>query len=435
MESALPTSTPYPPTEIWRHIFWFATASQTSYDVDYLPFEQLQESQEITHSLREDRRLQTGTSLVQVSREFHAIAVEFLYEDVRICGARGLQSFFAGLSRSTREDKRHELGKLVRRLELPWRGTSFTPQSQGQPLPFCTHPIPSGSGAIHLVDILHFCPNLEIFVRPSLGLDTRSIILWASLIKKPCMGNLPRLMRLDWHESEVDVEFHGANHTDRLGEIVARAPNLRYFFLSSDRQNSLVDLTLPASLETIRINHSQFQFNDAQKTRANSQQFHYVYLPNFHNLILHTTPSPTLLDFLASSGMQLSTMELAFAPQMGFSSNQMRRLLSRCPRLEEMVYYIGAPEILLLATFQCPSIKRVRLKCNPDEWSPGRSVLSSQTDVLEAFPELEEIILHDPMRWFIRRDSGRNLIRRMLRRGCAISYDDGTSVILPPVDP
>ncbi|KAJ7175233.1 hypothetical protein C8R43DRAFT_599932 [Mycena crocata] len=433
MARPLPTPPPYPPTEIWRLIFRFATASETSYDVDYLPFQQIQELQETSDSLQEEsRRLQTCTSLVRVSRGFRALVAEFLYEDVRIFDAPGLQSFFAGLSRSAREEGPYALGKYVRRLELPRRRDSFTAsESQTEPLPVPTHPIPSAPDAIRLVDLLYHCPNLEILVRPCLRLDAQSITFWASLVGQAFEGNLLRLMRLEWHESELDTRFYGTGHTDRLREIVSQAPNLRYLFLSSDRQNSLADLTLPASLHTLRLNRSHFHSNNARRTTAKAQ--HFCHVPNFRNLVLHTTLPPALLDFLAIAGQQLCTLELAFAPQMAFSSSQMQRLLSRCPRLEELVYYVGAPEISPLATFQCSTIKRVHLKVNPDEWSPYKPVLRSQIDVLEgkSFPELEEVILHDPTRWFMRRDSGKDLVRRMLRRGCTVRYEDGMAVTFP----
>ncbi|KAJ7665681.1 hypothetical protein B0H17DRAFT_1143347 [Mycena rosella] len=43
--------------------------------------------------------------------------------------------------------------------------------------------------------------------------------------------------------------------------------------------------------------------------------------------------------------------------------------------------------------------------------------MQSQVDILEgpSFPELQDIILHDTARWLVRRDSGRDLLRRMLQ--------------------
>ncbi|KAJ7169373.1 hypothetical protein C8R43DRAFT_1231888 [Mycena crocata] len=427
--SSMSISILVPPTELWRVILRFATISEMPYDVHYLPFQPVQKLTETSDLLQqESRRLQTCCSLMRVSHRFRALTAEYMYQDVRIFDTQGLESLFAGLTRSAREDGPHDLGKHIRRLELPRRRTTFTLQSQS--LPFPTHPIPCDHNAIRLADILRLCPNLEILVRPCLRLDAQNITFWASLVGKPFEVSMPHLMRLEWHESELDSRFYGTTHTDRLRELVACSPNLRYLFLSSDRQNSLTDLSLPLSLHTLRLNRSHFHSHNTQKLVARPR--HYCSVPNFHNLVLHTMLPSALLDFLAGAGQQLRVLELAFAPQMVFSSGQMQRLLGRCPRLEELVYYVGAPEISPLTAFQCPTIKRVRLKVNPEEWSPNRPVLRGQIDVLEgkSFPELQEIILHDPTHWFARRESGKDLIRRMLKRGCAVRYEDGTHVML-----
>ncbi|KAJ7896599.1 hypothetical protein B0H13DRAFT_822070 [Mycena leptocephala] len=425
-----PSPSAQPPPEIWRLIFRFATGSETPYDIDYLPFEQIQELQETTASLHlESLRLETCLSLMRVSRRFRAVAAEFMYEDVRIYDACGLDSFMAGIFRSAREDGANGYGSYVRRLELPRRRNKFPPDSRN--LPFPTHPIPCDPDAPRLDDILWLCPRLEILIRPCLRLDAENITFWSSLVGTPVVGCLSRLMRLEWHESELDSRFYGTNHSDRLREIVSQAPNLRYLFLSSDRQNSLAELSLPPSLHTIRINRSHFQSPSAKRCMVKSRYPSYV--PNFRNLVLHTTLPTALLDFVATAGKQLRVLELAFSPQMTFSSNQMQRLLSRCPRLEELVYYLGAPEISPLVAFQSPSVKRVRLKINPDEWNPCKPVIRSQMEVLEgpSFPGLAEIVLHDPTGWFLRRDLGKDLLRRMVRRGCTVSYEDGSPVPIP----
>ncbi|KAJ7850390.1 hypothetical protein B0H14DRAFT_847881 [Mycena olivaceomarginata] len=425
-----PTPSPPPPTEIWRLILRFATESPSAYDSDYLPFQPIQELQETTASIEEESlRLETCLSLMRVSRHFRAVAVPFMYEDVRILDAHGLESFMAGLYRSATEDGSSGYGAYVRRLELPRRRTRFPPDTHN--LPFPTHPVPCDPEAPRLDDILWLCPHLEILVRPCLRLDAENITFWASLVERPIIGCLSHLKRLEWHESELDSRFYGSNNAHRLREIVSQAPNLRYLFLSSDRQNSLAELSLPPSLHTIRINRSHFQSPSVKKSMVKSR--HALYVPNFRNLVLHTTLPAALLDFVATVGHQLRVLELAFLPQMTFSSNQMQRLLSRCPLLEELVYYLGAPEISPLVAFQSPSVKRVRLKINPEEWNPCKPVLRSQMEVLEgpSFPELQEIILHDPTKWFLRRDLGKDLLRRMLQRGCSVRYEDGSPVLLP----
>lgn len=427
----IPPTPAYPPPEIWRLILRYATTSETSYQVDYQPFQHIQELEETSLSLQhESLRLLTCVSLMRVSRGFREVAAEFLYEDVRICNAEGLESLLLGLDRSAREDGPNTYGSYVRRLELPQRRLHILLQTTDT-LPFPTHPIACDPDVARLADILRLCPNIEIFVRPCLRLDAQNIRFWASLIGTACIGCLPRLMRLEWHESELDSRFYGTNHTDRLREIVSQAPNLRYLFLSSDRQNSLSDLILPPSLHTIRLNRSYFHSQAVRKLMIKSR--HRGDIPNFRHLVLHTTLPSTLLDFLAATGRHLRVLELAFSPQMTFSSNQMQRLLSRTPALEELAFYLGAPEISPLTEIQCPSLKRVRLKLNPEEWNPCKPVLRGQMEILEgrSFPGLKEIVLHDPTRWFVRKEAGKDLLRRMVRRGCAVTYEDGEPVALP----
>ncbi|KAJ7616986.1 hypothetical protein DFH06DRAFT_1012600, partial [Mycena polygramma] len=352
-----------------------------------------------------------------------AAAAEFLYEDVRICDARGLKILLATL----REGGAHGYGRLyVRRLELP-RRRNVTAQSECHISPLPAHPVPCHeSDTPRLVDLLRLCPNLEVLVRPCLRLDAESIIL---LVGKVCAVSLPRLKRVEWHETELDVRFYGLNSKERLKEIVSQAQNLCYLFLSSDRQNPLADLVLPSSLRTLRLNSSHFPAITARKQLPRMRRP--CCAPDIRNLVLHTA----LLDFVAAAGQHLRVVELAFAAQVIFSPNQMLRLLTRCPRLEELVYHIGAPEIssLVAGGFECASVKRIRLRIDPTEWSPCKPVLRGQFAIIEgrSFPNLQEIILHDPTRWFVRRELGQDLLRRMLRRGCAITYEDGSPVPQP----
>ncbi|KAJ7503728.1 hypothetical protein B0H11DRAFT_1984089 [Mycena galericulata] len=427
-----PTHPPYLPPEIWRVILRYATTSQTSYDIDYQPFQPLQELQETSCSLQcESRRLHTCVSLVRVSRRFRALAVEFLYEDIRICDAQDLDSLLLGLMRSANEDDSNDYGSYVRRLEIPRRRTNVILQSERCAFP--THPIPVDLDAPRLVDLLRLCPNLEVLVRPCLRLDPVNITFWASLIGTVCTSYLPRLLRLEWHESELDSRFYGTNHIERLRELVSQAPNLRYLFLSSDRRNSLVDLPFPLSLRTIRLNPSYFHPPSPRHSKLSPAARNPSSIPNFHNLVLHTMLPSTLLDFLSATGRSLRVLELAFSPQIQFSSNQMQRILGRCPHLEELVYSLGAPEISPLVEFQCPSLIRVRLKLDPEEWNPSMTVRRNQLAILEgrSFPGLKEIILHDSTRWFVRRDTGKDFLRRMVGRECVVKYEDGELVPIP----
>ncbi|KAJ7112280.1 hypothetical protein C8R44DRAFT_856346 [Mycena epipterygia] len=110
----------------------------------------------------------------------------------------------------------------------------------------------------------------------------------------------------------------------------------------------------------------------------------------------------------------------------------MQRLLSRCSALEELSFYLGAPEISALVAFTYPALRRVRLKVNPDEWHAYKHVLKSQFEVLQggSFPGLEEITLHDPTKSLVQREVGRRSILGMVARGCRVMYDNGEVVAL-----
>ncbi|KAJ6629247.1 hypothetical protein B0H10DRAFT_2209142 [Mycena sp. CBHHK59/15] len=188
-------------------------------------------------------------------------------------------------------------------------------------------------------------------------------------------------------------------------------------------------LPLGRSLHTLRLNRNHFHTHHSREIRFREGV---PAVTNLTNLVLHTTVPSTMLSFLSAIGRQLRVLEFTFAPQLTFSSNQMHRILSRCPNLEELVYHLGAPEISPLKAFQHTSLKRVRLKLNPDEWYPYKHIVLTQFDILAgpSFPSLEQVLLHDSSRSFIRRDSASPLLMRMVERGCPVMYEDGSDIPL-----
>ncbi|KAJ6612434.1 hypothetical protein B0H10DRAFT_1952328 [Mycena sp. CBHHK59/15] len=373
--------------------------------------------------------LKTCLSLMRVCRLWRLVAAEFLYEDVRIADSQGLESLARGLQRSSVEYGSYGFGRYVRRLELPRRRTTFTEYTHS--LPFSMPPIMTAPSPIRLVDIFRYCPRLEILVRPCIRLDAQDISFWGSLVSAPLDGTyavLPCLKQLEWHETDLDIRFYDTKCASRLSEIITHAPNLQYLYLSSDRPDVLARLPPCGSLRTLRLNRTNFH---AHRVKSITRMV-VPHAPNLTHLILHSTLPSSLLAFVACVGPQLRVLEFAFGPQLVFSSNQMQRILSRCPALEELVYYLGAPEISPLAAFQHTALKRVRLKVSPDEWHPYKHVLLSQFEVLEgpSFPALQQVVLHDTTRSFVRRDTGTALLRRMLRRGCSVVYEDGSRVPL-----
>ncbi|KAJ7731624.1 hypothetical protein B0H16DRAFT_1733187 [Mycena metata] len=409
-----PPTTSHLPVEIWRQILRVATQPEIPYIVDYLAFEAMDELKETSRS--QSLRMETSLSLIRVSRCFHAIGVEFMYEDVRVYDAAGLQSLLSGLYRSLEADGANGYGSYIRRLELPSRRNPMRWPSHSPD--FSNDPIPSDLDKPRLGDVLRLCPRLETLVRPYLRLDAENMMFWASLVEGPVIACLSHLKRLEWYESVLEADLYG---TKRLGEIIAQAPNLRYLSLSSDRHNLLADLPFSSSLQTLRINRSQYYPANNKKYLVRPRRSRF---PNLTNLVLQTTLPTPLLDLLGTRGLR--RLEFGFSPQMTFSSTEMHRIFSRCQWLEELVYYLGAPEISALVAFQAPSVKRVRLRINPEEWSSPRSVIRRQLEILEgpSFPKLEELVLQDPTGWFLRRDLGKDFLGRMVARGCKVRYED-----------
>ncbi|KAJ7276670.1 hypothetical protein C8J57DRAFT_194338 [Mycena rebaudengoi] len=426
MNSSTTAFSPGAPAELWRLVFRMATTSTTSYAVHYYPFQPLRELEETSAYMElESLRIKTCLAIMRVCRLFRLIAAEFLYEDVRIYDKEGLQSLCDGLERSWREHGSYGFGRHVRRLELPARPTTF--KNSPHLTPFPMPPISSPADAIRFVDIIRLCPRLEILAKPCLRLDTVELYFWSSLISAPIENSqplLPHLKRLEWFETDLDTRFFGTKSTARLTELISHSPNLQYLYLSSDRPDALTRLPPCSSLHTLRINRSQFHAHHVKNVRTPCIPL----VPNLTHLVLHTTLPSSMLSFVAAVGRQLRVLEFSFSPQLVFSSNQMQRLLSRCDALEELVYYLGAPEISPLLTFQHTSLRRVRLKIDPDEWYPYRNVIRNQFDILDgpSFPGLKHVVLDDRKRSLLRRDSGQSLLLRLAGRGCTVVYEDGS---------
>ncbi|KAJ7068039.1 hypothetical protein C8F01DRAFT_587594 [Mycena amicta] len=365
MASNTPSAAACTPPEVWRVIMSFATLSATSFVVDYEPFQRGREFEgSALYFQDESFRLKTCLALVRVCQLWRTIGEEFLYRDVRLGNsARALRSLIDGLQRSAREERSGGVGRFVRRLELP---TAYLPSgsSQARALPI---KYLSDERTASLSQLLRLCCRLEILVRPPLRLDSEDIQLWGELISEPVCERQPtcaHLRRLEWSENDLDVRFHGSTSSKRLSEIMSRAPNLQYLFLSSDRAD-LTKLTLGPSLRTLRLHRSHYTSRRIKELQDKST----ISVPNLTNLVLDTTLPSTTMSFLSTVGQQIRVLEFTFAPQVTYSSNQLYRILSRCPNLEELVYHLGAPEISPLPhNFQHKSLRRVRLKISAEQW-------------------------------------------------------------------
>ncbi|KAJ7353027.1 hypothetical protein DFH08DRAFT_1077367 [Mycena albidolilacea] len=453
MKSSGPASyTPRVPAELWRAVFLMACAPTLPFDLGYAPFQPLRDMLETSATIEEETtRLRTCLSLMRVCRRWRLIAAEFLYEDVRIMDAAELASLVSGLQRSALEDGLGGFGRYIRRLELPMRHAGFTAQTLQSP-PCAMPPLLTPSPGFRLGDLLRLCPRLEIFSRPCLRLDSKSIYFWGSLISASLEGDgiplLPRLRRLEWcaptshtlssltylfasrHETDLDTRFYGNKNTARFTELISHAPRLEYLFMSSDRPDALSRLPPCPYLCTLRLNRPHYHARYPKHLYPAPTAPH---VPKLTHLVLHTMLPTPLLAFLSAAGAHLRVLELAFAPQLVFSATQMQRLLARCPALHELAFAVGAPEISTPAGPAHPALRRVRLRLSPDEWYPYKHVLTAQFGVLAgpAFPGLEAVVLHDPTRSLARRTVWPGLLRALIDRGCGVFYDDGEVATLP----
>ncbi|KAJ7605170.1 hypothetical protein FB45DRAFT_524643 [Roridomyces roridus] len=435
------------PPELWRLVFsqFATTTTTTTHDaVDHVPFEPPQEMRETSAYIeRVARCRETCVALTRVCRLWRLIVAEFLYADVRIANVWSLHSLMRGLERS-RADGLGGFGRHVRRLELPRLQMNG---SSSRRAAMTNRP---SAPTIHLADVFRYTPRLEVFVRPPLHLDEEDMHFWASLIAAP-LGSarghlLPNLRRLEWHETELDNRIYGSRNTARLFELIANAPALSYFFLSSDHPEILSTLGLFPSLRTLRVARAHYHSHSNKIPTGPAP----LAFPRLRTLILQSALPSALLPWLSAVGPRLHTIELAFAPQVVFSSGQMQRILSRCPALVELAFHLGAPEISALPPSPAPptsasgfgrqgtnqftthpTLRRLRLRLSPEEWYPYKHVLRSQFAIIEgpSFPCLREIVLHDETRSLVRREAGPPFLRAMMRRGCVVQYEGGESVI------
>lgn len=418
------------PNEIWRAIFRLATVSpvRCGPELDYAPFQGPRDEDDAIPGLYSS--LQTCLSIFSVCRLWNSLGAEFLYENVRIVNFRGVEGLVEGLERSAAQGELGGLGRHIRRLELPARRTAFRGFEQYPPsyLPFRL--VTPNHG---LLDRLFtHCRNLEILIRrPCHRLDAEEIHFWGTIISAPHESDqplLPSLRLVDWQESDLDIRFYSSANSRRLSDIIQKSPNIRHLSVASDRSDVLSRLSLGPSVQTLRVTQSVTRSRNLRDMKLTDMSR----ISNLTNLVLQASlmRSAPVLSFLTTVGWQLHTLEFAFAPQIIISSNQMYRLLSRCPNLQELAYHLGAPELSPLATFQHSSIKRVRIRIDSEEYYPYKHIVCTQFDVLAgpSFPALQTVILHDEFKSFVRRTSAPSLLKSLAQRGCSVLYADGSEV-------
>ncbi|OCH87403.1 hypothetical protein OBBRIDRAFT_796228 [Obba rivulosa] len=293
------------PVELWLEIFRWGTLSSLTIRLNatsYHPFE--------TTTLTTDDTLRTKLSLVLVCRQWRRLALEFLYEDIWL---REMGSLAEQLLQGREGEGVPGYGRWVRRAYLPYANT-ITDAPRMPPI----------------VEMLHSCQNLQVLTRPGpYHFPRRDDILRFDFPAGDC-PSLTSLKRLDWWHHNEAARSGGINF---LPDILRAAPNLQYLSLGGEIWLNFLrvaELALPC-LTTLRIRRMNILF---------IQQICRWSMPNLRHIIIDTFVDVAMLEpFWEEFGEQIQTVELGNNLKY-YVSDALASILSGCPRLEELYYYI-----------------------------------------------------------------------------------------------
>lgn len=385
---------PHLPPELWLQIFRVATRSSdhdtllattyepfSTYDMDIL-----------------DNDLSMKRTLVQVCRQWRALATGILYEDVRL--RTGLKALKDTLESSALDGQ--DYGKRVRRVELPYTST-VTDRYTHTPMP--------------CVEVLKLCPELEVLVRPG----PRSFPRHYQPSFEFDADNLPplSLKRLDWWHHNEAARTGGLNNLD---SVLRSAPQIQYLSVGGDLWLGLLSpepLYLPA-LDTLRLR---------QMNKLLLFQICRWSLPSLTHVIADTPVKHRALENLWDAfGLQIRTVELGQNLSY-FVTNNISSILARCPNLEELNYYIYfARPPTLEETHE--SLTCIRLHARGSFLPPEAAWFHSGEHFAvfcgERLPSLKRIILYGDWGSSIADDRFFGYRDELLRRKCVIELSDGT---------
>jgi len=389
------------PTEIWRQIFQLATAEEChDIETEYFPFQSSQP--------RQSPSPVTAISLSRVSKQWQAIAAEFLFRRVWVRhGAQGLLRSLEGPMHS------EGYGRYVRRLELPSKLVHHD----------ATNPI-------RLLDIFACCPHLEILVKPDFNgrQDSR---FWSNLIPvtQPQTNDVPltSLTRLDW-SSRGWAEHETLEATRSvLASLIFRSPNLRYLSESfqpgpifKDIDRSAHAILFP-SLTLYRAGYAGLSWAGIQRGDV----------PNLTHLtlepgnLLRTSDPLTILNIV---GSQLRVVELLQDPG-NIIHLDLNFFVRQCPNLQVFTYHVGLPHLRPLDTLQHLELTTLNLQVNHLYRRYGGTrvfwkILGGEFAIFSAqvFPALKHITLYGDLDYVVRAPEFRSIRQPLLDRGCTLEY-------------
>lgn len=380
----------YLPPELWLEVLRWTTCTCCDwlYTTKYQPFETTGGYEMLNQSLR------MKAVVVRVCRQWRALAVDMLYEDLRI---RHGERTLAGVLESCKDR-----GRWVRRAELPYTSTVTT--TADRPLP--------------CIAILQRCPELEVLVRPAPEpFDSLRFDFLAEGL------SLTSLKRLEWWNISEAARSGGINSLDH---VLSCTPNLQYLLVGGNLQiGQLQPSRSLDSLTTLRLRWMNYLF---------IRQICRWSLPALAHIIVDNSHSSSALEILWETfGSQIQIVE--FGKHLRFYiEDHLTSVLRDCPMLQELNYYIHftAPPRPPIVH---PSLRSVRLHCQANymvselDWqrlSHHFSLFSGPS-----LPSLRRIILYGEWYTAVTGDRFARIHRALAARNCVLELPDGTVIHAP----
>lgn len=376
------------PPEVWLEVFrWVAYVSSDGlYTAKYLPFQTPRGYKML------DANLKVKAVVVRVCRQWRALAMDMLYEDLRI---RHGEQTLAGVLESC-----EERGRRVRRVELPYANTVMTNQH------------------LSSVAILRRCPELEILVRPppeSLG----------TLRFEFCAENLPltSLKRLEWWYVNDAARSGGINSLD---DVLSGTPNLQYLSIGG---KPLTGQLRPAPhlpvLTTLRLQGINGIF---------VRQLCRWSLPALAHIVVDNAQRDFALEMLWERfGSQIQTMELGKHVRF-YVEDHITSILRHCTSLTELNYHIhftAPPPPGIVHS----SLNTVRLHgdtnhlTSDDDWEYLEYHFALFSG--PSLPSLKRIVLYGEWHATLTDDRFTRMYHLLGGRNCDLELPDGTMIPNP----
>ena len=402
------------PPELLREVFQFSTLPHYLED----------------RSSRTPEQQKTKWSLVLVCKKWRALATEILYQDVLIDDCA--QDLLDVLKRSARDYETSGYGRWVRRITLHSEKLVFP---------------------VQFMDILRYCPQLEVLVKPGydvtsdLGLNGDSHF-WQDILHIRHGSSPPplsSLRKISWvGTSSPMIEYVHYEELDRLrlSEIILHSPNLRALTLGIRNGDLFSRLTcrqpntiLFPSLEKIALVMPSLRFTRMGIGLADMPKLaHLAIYP--HSSSAHT------MEIVLFLKTQLQTVEVL--PVFGAVKFPIiPDILRACPNVRQLIYYNDNVTLDARKLTPHSSLTCVRLCHDPDRWTirpPGRTAvelyestwasLRSHFAVFAGpmFPALERVVLQGEWTWMVSNLRFHSLHASLHERGCRLEYTDGTPV-------